>query len=205
MATATTPGRLALQATNTRTHSVRTAAQEASTRPAAPLFDAERQFLNALGTGQGAVAGPSNNGARSVARPVAAVASRKRTHGEVIDLVDSNSPDAPVVGAPPAKKRATGTATTTAGQPLDPNVKRKTKRADPAQKEKLAQESAQWRAKYKKAFPSFTFYFDSIDENTKTMLSSQVRKLGAVRLLFFFLLSRLPSYRLRFPSFATLY
>lgn len=183
MATATTPGRLALQATNTRSHSVRTAAQDASTRPAAPLFDAERQFLNALGTGTGAVAGPSNTGSRSVARPVqAAATSRKRAHGEVIE---SNSPDALTAAAHAAKKRAVGT-TTTAGQPLDPNTKRKVKRADPAQKEKLAQESAQWRAKYKKAFPSFTFYFDSIDENTKTMLSSQVRKLGAVRFLFSF-------------------
>jgi hypothetical protein len=183
MATATTPGRLVLQATNTRSHSVRTAAQDASTRPAAPLFDAERQFLNALGTGTGAVAGPSNTGSRSAARPVQAAAiSRKRGHGEVIE---SNSPDALTAAAHAAKKRAVGT-TTTAGQPLDPNTKRKVKRADPAQKEKLAQESAQWRAKYKKAFPSFTFYFDSIDENTKTMLSSQVRKLGAVRFLFSF-------------------
>ncbi|GAA5913039.1 protein serine/threonine kinase activating protein DBF4 [Sporobolomyces salmoneus] len=45
--------------------------------------------------------------------------------------------------------------------------------------EKLAQESAMWRAKYKKAFPSFTFYFDTIDEATKAQLGAQVKKLGS--------------------------
>lgn len=47
--------------------------------------------------------------------------------------------------------------------------------------EKLQQDTQQWRQKYRKAFPSFTFYFDAIDEATQSTLGSAVRKLGAVR------------------------
>ena len=46
--------------------------------------------------------------------------------------------------------------------------------------DKLAEESAQWRAKYKKAFPSFVFYFDQLDSATEAQLTKQVRQLGAV-------------------------
>ncbi|KAK4048185.1 Cdc7p-Dbf4p kinase complex regulatory subunit [Microbotryomycetes sp. JL201] len=44
---------------------------------------------------------------------------------------------------------------------------------------KLVQESATWRAKYKKAFPSFTFYFDVLDPATEEMLVRAVGRLGA--------------------------
>ncbi|GAA5867033.1 hypothetical protein JCM8547_008416 [Rhodosporidiobolus lusitaniae] len=184
MATATTPNaqRNALQATNTRSHSVRTAQQHANTRPAPPGFYDERAFLNALGQGGYApVAGPSNPKPATATRAAfgqggAGVGNaRKRTAGEVIDP-DSHSPDQLLVDAAPAAKKVKATA---AGAAVDPNVKRKARKADRAQREKGAQEMAQWRAKYKKAFPSFTFYFDAIDEATKAQLSLQVRKLGA--------------------------
>ncbi|GAA5975329.1 hypothetical protein JCM11641_005939 [Rhodosporidiobolus odoratus] len=186
MATRLTPShqRHALQATNTRSHSVRTATRDDKDRPVAPEFIEERLFLNALGQGGNAQAGPNHSNVK--ARPdqptrlepaitgLSAVNSRKRG-ADVIDLLgESNSPEA---AAPQAKKsKAAGT---TAGQPVDGNVKRKVKKADRAEKEKLQQESAQWRIKYKKAFPSFTFYFDAIDEAAKATLSIQVRKLGA--------------------------
>ncbi|GAA5926324.1 hypothetical protein JCM10213_007433 [Rhodosporidiobolus nylandii] len=190
MATRTTPNgqRHALTATNTRSHSVRTNQRDDDDRPAAPAFLDEYQFLNALGTGGGALAGPSNSAARSHSMQAtrvdgsavnrllaqATANSRKRAAADVIDHEGSNSPDA---AAPQAKKSR---ATTTVGQPVDGNVKRKTsKRGAAAEKEKMQQETAQWRAKYKKAFPSFTFYFDAIDEATKAMLSKEVRKLGA--------------------------
>ncbi|KAM0789393.1 hypothetical protein ACM66B_000221 [Microbotryomycetes sp. NB124-2] len=44
---------------------------------------------------------------------------------------------------------------------------------------KLVQESATWRAKYKKAFPSFTFYFDALDPATEETLVRAVARLGA--------------------------
>ncbi|GAA5836727.1 hypothetical protein JCM11251_002709 [Rhodosporidiobolus azoricus] len=184
MATATTPNgrRYALQPTNTRSHSVRTASREARDRPTAPVFYEERAFLNALGTGSGAaLAGTSHarsypmqatrvegtRAATAVLGPAAQVATNRKR-----GAVESTSPDAV---APPAKKSKTAMTTTTVGE----GAKRKTKRATAGDKEKLAQESAQWRAKYKKAFPSFTFYFDAIDETIKAQLSLQVRKLGA--------------------------
>ncbi|GAA5988154.1 hypothetical protein JCM10908_002086 [Rhodotorula pacifica] len=45
--------------------------------------------------------------------------------------------------------------------------------------EKLQQDTQQWRQKYRKAFPSFTFYFDAIDEATQLTLGVQVKRLGA--------------------------
>ncbi|GAA5901364.1 hypothetical protein JCM6882_007757 [Rhodosporidiobolus microsporus] len=188
MATATTPNgrRYALQPTNTRSHSVRTASRQAADRPAAPDFYEERVFLNALGTttGAGAAAGPSQlkshpmqttrvEGSRAAAAVLGApaqAASKKRGAAE------STSPD-PLVAPQAKKSKVVGTAAAVTG--VDGAAKRKMKRATAGDKEKLAQESAQWRAKYKKAFPSFTFYFDAIDEATKAQLSLQVRKLGA--------------------------
>ncbi|GAA6063080.1 hypothetical protein JCM10212_003138 [Sporobolomyces blumeae] len=74
----------------------------------------------------------------------------------------------------------TTNTTTEATTTTDGSKKRSTKRADRTERqEKLAAESALWRAKYKKAFPSFTFYFDAIDEATKAQLGVQVKKLGA--------------------------
>ncbi|KAI5475140.1 regulatory subunit for Cdc7p protein kinase [Pseudohyphozyma bogoriensis] len=48
-----------------------------------------------------------------------------------------------------------------------------------AKREKLEAESAEWRAKYKKAFPTFVFYFDFLDGATEYSLSARVRSLGA--------------------------
>ncbi|KAL8280720.1 hypothetical protein RQP46_006724 [Phenoliferia psychrophenolica] len=45
--------------------------------------------------------------------------------------------------------------------------------------ERMEAESLAWRQKYKKAFPSFVFYFDHIDEATKPGLTKQVERLGS--------------------------
>ncbi|GAA6032510.1 hypothetical protein JCM8097_004792 [Rhodosporidiobolus ruineniae] len=195
MATDTTPNgtRRTLQPINTRSHSTRTAQRDTDARPAAPFFAPERQFLAALGQGN-ALAGPStaashpmqttrvdgSKAAQTLAPSHLPANSRKRTQDHLVQD-DNTSPD--TAQQRQLKKQRAGAATT-AGQPVDANVKRvkgSTRRTvgDRAEKEKMAHESAQWRAKYKKAFPSFTFYFDAIDEGTKSILSLQVRKLGA--------------------------
>lgn len=92
------------------------------------------------------------------------------THTTTADVDDSDS-DA---GAPSQKRSRTAAA-------LDPKrkpVKRTDHRAE--KHDKLVAESAQWRTKYKKAFPSFTFYFDALDPLTEASLSKSVERLGAV-------------------------
>lgn len=134
--------------------------------------------------------------------------ARKRTATEVLDLTHTttisleNENDATGQAGRPVKrlkmpfsvengfKPATVPAATATANAATEGAKRKMKKAERAERqEKLAQESALWRAKYKKAFPSFTFYFDAIDETTKAQLGAQVKKLGSVRRLFFDMVS----------------
>lgn len=115
--------------------------------------------------------------------------NKKRVATDVLDLThtttgaESDSDDAVVV---PQTKRSrtsittTTTATATAVAAAAAEAKRKSKQR--ADKEKLVAESAQWRAKYKKAFPSFTFYFDALDATTEQSLVKSVQSLGAVSL-----------------------
>jgi hypothetical protein len=120
--------------------------------------------------------------------------SKKRAAAEVIDLTHTtNSIEDENGGAAPAGRQAkrmkmplavgnanSTTSTTTTTTTTD-GGRKKVKRAERVERqEKLAQESATWRSKYKKAFPSFVFYFDSIDESTKAQLGTQVKKLGSV-------------------------
>ncbi|GAA6009292.1 hypothetical protein JCM10207_004338 [Rhodosporidiobolus poonsookiae] len=164
--------RNALQPNNTRNHSVRAEDREVDARPDAPVFLDDSLFLNALTANANAATSASRLHALDIK---AQANSRKRTAADDADAHQAK------------KARAT-----TAGQPVDGNAKRKSKRVDRhaekqkrLEKERLAEESAQWRAKYKKAFPSFTFYFDAIDEQTKAVLSVQVKKLGAFVDTFF--------------------
>lgn len=62
----------------------------------------------------------------------------------------------------------------------DARYKLKAKRERAAQHEKMTAESISWRQKYKKAFPSFVFYFDAVDSSTELNLVKAVERLGAV-------------------------
>lgn len=199
MATATTPNshRQATQSLNSRPHSVRTvscAQLKGDSRPPAPPFvEQQLRFVQALGATNGA--GPTSVPMQTsridgrTATAAVAAASRKRA---AVEQDDARSPDA---ADKRQTKRSRGTG---AGQPLAAltvnapaggagagadGTKRKSRKSYAgAEKEKLQHESQQWRAKYRKAFPSFTFYFDAIDDSTKASLSAAVKKLGAVRL-----------------------
>ncbi|SCV69804.1 BQ2448_1198 [Microbotryum intermedium] len=72
----------------------------------------------------------------------------------------------------------TATKTTQGGEAT--KEQKKSTRQERAEKhDKLVQESATWRSKYKKAFPSFVFYFDALDVSTELHLIRQVERLGA--------------------------
>ncbi|BGP08877.1 Cdc7p-Dbf4p kinase complex regulatory subunit [Rhodotorula toruloides] len=198
MATATTPNshRQATQSHNSRTHSVRTVscAQLApdSRPPAPPFVEQQLRFVQALGGGANDV-GPTSvpmqtsriDGRTVVAAAAAAAAeSRKRA---AVEQDDTRSPDA---GDKRQAKRSRGpnplaalSVNAAAGgveKGATDGTKRKSRKTYAgAEKEKLQHESQQWRAKYRKAFPSFTFYFDAIDDSTKASLSAAVKKLGA--------------------------
>ena len=45
-------------------------------------------------------------------------------------------------------------------------------------------EVRQWQKHYKKLFPSFVFYFESLPEDTRASCSKHIRSLGAVSLAF---------------------
>lgn len=94
------------------------------------------------------------------------------THTTTADVDDSDSDE----GAPSQKRSRTAQAG--AVDPKRKSVKRAEQRAE--KHDKLVAESAQWRTKYKKAFPSFTFYFDALDPLTEASLSKSVERLGAV-------------------------
>lgn len=51
------------------------------------------------------------------------------------------------------------------------------RRADKEDRERL---EARFRDKYTRAFPSFKFYFDSIDPSVRNSLANRVSQLGAV-------------------------
>ena len=208
--TATTPnppGRHSslLIGTNQRNHSVRTGSRSVDP-PDAPIFLEQPLFLQGLSHGAAAMhaAGgsrTSKNGGSKPSAPQMSLAalmagndgvsnnntkSKKRAATETLDFTHTttNSIDEETGGAAQGGRQtkrlkmplanSVSTTTTDGG-------KKKAKKAERNEKqEKLAQESAMWRAKYKKAFPSFTFYFDAIDEATKAQLAAQVKKLGSV-------------------------
>lgn len=45
----------------------------------------------------------------------------------------------------------------------------------------------QWQKHYRKAFPQFVFYFESIPEDVRNKCSRQIMALGAVSFFFYFL------------------
>lgn len=76
----------------------------------------------------------------------------------------------------------TPTTTTTTAMAQTAEAKLKAKKERIAQHEKMTADSITWRQKYKKAFPSFVFYFDAVDTITEMTLVKAVDRLGAVRL-----------------------
>jgi len=208
--TATTPnppGRhtTLLIGNNQRKHSVRTGNRSLDpqgTRPNAPVFLEEPLFLQGLSHGTATAGGSRSTatGSRASLQQLgmdvlrdgvqggSTQNSKKRTAGEVLDLTNTttNSPEQENTIVGPSgrqvKKMKMPWDDSTVGGDRMANKQKQQKKAQRAERqEKLAQESAMWRAKYKKAFPSFTFYFDTIDEATKAQLGIQVKKLGAVR------------------------
>ncbi|GAA6058220.1 hypothetical protein JCM3770_005021 [Rhodotorula araucariae] len=193
MATTPSAARQATQAVNSRSHSTRTDACAAPDPPAAPVFLEQSLFLNAL-------AGPSNAHkpapapAAAVAMPVlstkrvslttALAKEQERERKRTAAVLAANDSSPVTLDDRPVKKRALaataqvtagGAATATAAQ----EARRKARKATAQEKEKAATENQQWRTKFRKAFPSFTFYFDAIDETTKASLSAQVKRLGS--------------------------
>lgn len=199
MATATTPNshRQATQSHNSRTHSVRTVScaqlAQDSRPPAPPFVEQQLRFVQALGGGANDV-GPTSvpmqtsriDGRTAAAAAAAAAGSRKRA---AVEQDDTRSPDAADKrqakrsrGANPLAALSVNVAAGGAEKGAADGTKRKSRKTYAgAEKEKLQHESQQWRAKYRKAFPSFTFYFDAVDDSTKASLSAAVKKLGAVR------------------------
>ncbi|GAA5984252.1 hypothetical protein JCM5350_002880 [Sporobolomyces pararoseus] len=194
--------------TNQRNHSVRTGSRSVDP-PDAPIFLEQPLFLQGLSHGAAAMhaAGgsrTSKNGGSKPSAPQMSLAalmagndgvsnnntkSKKRAATETLDLTHTttNSIDEETGGAAQGGRQtkrlkmplAVGNVNSVSTTTTD-GGKKKAKKAERNEKqEKLAQESAMWRAKYKKAFPSFTFYFDAIDETTKAQLAAQVKKLGS--------------------------
>jgi len=60
--------------------------------------------------------------------------------------------------------------------------KQRVDRQDKASKEQRG-DIRQWQKHYKKLFPSFVFYFESVPEDVRVYCSKHVRSLGAVSLL----------------------
>ncbi|GAA5948739.1 hypothetical protein JCM3765_004990 [Sporobolomyces pararoseus] len=207
--TATTPnppGRHSslLIGNNQRNHSVRTGSRTVDP-PDAPVFLEQPLFLQGLSTGAATMhIGATSRTAKYEKAKQSALAalmagndgvsnnnnkSKKRTATEVLDLthtttnsIDEDNGVAAQGGRQTKRLKmplAVGNVNSASMTTTD-GGKKKAKKAERNEKqEKLAQESATWRAKYKKAFPSFTFYFDAIDEATKAQLGAQVKKLGS--------------------------
>lgn len=207
----TTPDALrrATQSQNSRAHSVRTVATpqlEGERPPARPVFLEQPLFINALA---GPSRQPPALGTKSV-NAVAATSvpmQTSRVGGKALHhLGDSNMAFHHDVAAAHSRKRAAGEAEDDENaEPASRNAKRAraygdqegnataaavaaaAKRRQQRKPErgpgadKLHQDTQQWRQKYRKAFPSFTFYFDAIDEATQLTLGVAVKKLGAVR------------------------
>ncbi|GAA5929197.1 protein serine/threonine kinase activating protein DBF4 [Sporobolomyces koalae] len=197
------PGRhsqLATIGNNQRRHSVRTgsrALKGGTDRPDAPVFLQESLFLDRFCGTQahdGTALAPAAVTTATTTTATIGRNSKKRTVTEILDLtLTTNSPDLDHAPAPSARSERLakkprvplGDAAHANPQPslgtttAEAAKKRFKKHERVERQEKLAQESATWRAKYKKAFPSFTFYFDALDEPTKAHLGSQVKKLGA--------------------------
>ena len=107
----------------------------------------------------------------------------KRVAAECIDLTATTEPDA----KSSAQKRVRISATTarpsaaTNAATIEARAKSKAAKKERAeQHEKMTAESITWRMKYKKAFPSFVFYFDALDPATEISLIKSVEYLGAV-------------------------
>ncbi|GAA5924293.1 hypothetical protein JCM3775_005648 [Rhodotorula graminis] len=200
MATTPTGTAQATWAVNSRSHSRRTDTGDAPAPPAAPVFLEQPLFLNAL-------AGPSNPHHKPALAPAPAPvsvpmqATRVQGHTGVraalallqdrdrnvvakrtaADLAQDDSSPV-IIEDRPTKKRATATApelAAAAAALTAQDARRKSRKATAQDKEKAATENQQWRNKFRKAFPSFTFYFDAIDEATKASLGAQVKRLGS--------------------------
>lgn len=99
---------------------------------------------------------------------------------DTIDLTYTTGAASGSSSVQPAKRVRTTTSATTAT--TEARRKSRAKRERQEQHEKMTAESITWRQKYKKAFPSFVFYFDTIDPGTELGLTKAVERLGAVRL-----------------------
>lgn len=102
-----------------------------------------------------------------------------------IDLVNTTPPQ--LLGTeeaqqlPPSTKRArVNNAAATAQDTLTANKSKQAKIKRAERQQELVAQSIHWRAKYKAAFPTFTFYFDALDAATEHTVIKAVERLGAV-------------------------
>jgi regulatory subunit for Cdc7p protein kinase len=146
-----------------------------------------------------------NNAANSPLRNVAAAAKRSRSYSsQQRDLPYGGAP--PLKRQPaeleqsnpktPTKLQSTQipegrvfTKKTNNAQPSAFEKKLVAARERPAQRQPQKQDRAvnenletirQWQRHYRKVFPHFVFYFESIPEDTRTRCSKQIQVLGAV-------------------------
>ncbi|KAK4699237.1 regulatory subunit for Cdc7p protein kinase, partial [Phenoliferia sp. Uapishka_3] len=99
----------------------------------------------------------------------AAIPQTKRPRKAVLPLQPSQ----------PTLQRADVAARDVTNAAAAADAARRKKRERQEKHEKMEAESLAWRQKYKKAFPSFVFYFDHIDEATTPGLTKQVERLGS--------------------------
>lgn len=91
----------------------------------------------------------------------------------------------PPLPPPPKRSKSTLDNALTDAEKKSRALERKKEKAQ--QHEKMTAESITWRHKYKKAFPTFVFYFDSLDSTKEMALAKAVERLGAVSLSSSFL------------------
>lgn len=182
-----------------RTRSARTlpADEQLTQRPAPPAFAHRLTSLSTVFNAAQAQAA-SVSGTYAVAGPAPPTRQAAKRALDVLDLTQATD-DADAAPAPQPKRSRKVTQLELPPPPA-PAVNAAaaardvTAAADAARRKKsekharMEAESLAWRQKYKKAFPSFVFYFDHIDDATKPGLTKQVERLGSVRVF----LSRAP-------------
>jgi hypothetical protein len=157
-------------------------------RPSTPRF--LDQSLSVSGV-FGNVVGSATCSAQPGPSRLALSTLRQNSYGkraaEVIDLTHTTGGLSDTSSARQPKRARTvnnvkPSKTTTLATKVNGVDRRSKARRDKAeQQDKLTAESISWRQKYKKAFPTFVFYFDAIDPVTEGGMVKAVERLGAVR------------------------
>lgn len=169
-----------------RDRTVRVSKKLSPRRPTTPVFLTSFLGLASDKMARVPTAGPSR--LRELERPTFVVqpdpAPRhaKRAAEDVIDLTHTTEEEEHVSGDHKRPRLATLPPPARPSKAADEakSKQKAAKREREAQHDKMTAESITWRTKYKKAFPSFVFYFDALDHATEFALMKSVERLGAV-------------------------